>query len=85
MDRVEFWTHDNDVVELYEEYLSDLIDAECFEGATLDVNVIIDNLYINDTITMDKEELEDNNIDVYDCDKVLARNDDKELYLVATY
>lgn len=82
MDRLEYWTTDSDVTELFEEYLNSLIDGGCFEGAELDVNLIIDNLYINDTTIMDKEELENNNIDVDDYDKVLAKNEDKDLYLV---
>ena len=85
MDRLEYWTSDADVLELYEDYLKELIYSGYFDGAELDVDVLVDNLYINDTSIMDKKELLENYIDVYDCDKVLARNEDKNLYLVSNY
>lgn len=84
-DRLEYWTTDDDVLALYESYLEDLIYCGCFEGTELDIDLIIDNLYINDTTTMDKKELDNNNIDIDDRDKVLAKNEDKDLYLVSSY
>ena len=83
MNRLKYWTSDNDVLELYEDYLNVLIYGECFDGAELDVDVIVDNLYINDTTIMDKEMLDDN--DINDNDRVLAKNEDKDLYLVSNY
>lgn len=85
MDRLEYWTSDNDVLELYESYLRYLIDCGCFDDSELDINVIIDNLYINDTTIMDKEMLDDNGIEVDDSDRVLTKNEDKDLYLVSNY
>lgn len=85
MDRLEYWTSDDDVLALYESYLRGLIDCGCFDDAELDVNLIIDNLYINDTTIMDKEMLDDNGIKVDDSDEVLAKNKDKDLYLVSNY
>lgn len=85
MNRLEFWTSDKDVLELYKNYLSGLINNGCFEGANLEVNIIIDNLYINDTTIMDGLELASNDIDVNDCDKILAKNEEADLYLVSTY
>lgn len=85
MDRLEYWTSDSDIQELYKGYFEYLIDAGCFEGAELDINSFIDNLHINDTTIMDKEELTRNNIDVDDCDKVLARDENKDIYLVSIY
>ncbi len=85
MDRLEWWNTDNATLALYKTYLRDLIDAGAFEGSVLDVNLIIDNLYINDTTIMDKEELTSNNIHVDDYDKVLARDESKDLYLVCNY
>ncbi len=85
MNRLKFWTTDTDVLELYRDYLESLIDGGCFEGQTLDIRVIIDNLYINDTAIMDKEELDKNNIDIDDYDKILAKNEDNDLYLVSNY
>ena len=85
MDRLEYWTTDSEVTDLYENYLSNLIDGGCFEGVDLDVMALIDNLYINDTTIMDREELDNNNIDIDDYDKVLAKNDDETLFLVSTH
>ena len=85
MDRLEYWTSDDDVLELYENYLEYLIDCGCFENRELDINLTIDNLYINDTSIMDKQELLENYIDIHDEDKVLAKNEDKDLYLVSNY
>lgn len=85
MDRLEYWTSDGDIQELYEEYLESLIDNGCFEGMEIDINSIIDNLYINDTTIMDKEDLIKNNIDVDDSEQVLAKNEGKDLFLVSSY
>lgn len=85
MGRLEYWTSDDDVLALYEIYLKDLIDCGCFENSELDVNMIIDNLYINDTTIMNREMLDYNDIEVDDSDKVLAKNEDKDLYLVSNY
>ncbi len=85
MDRLEYWTSDDDVLALYENYLEELIDCEYFENSELDINLIIDNLYINDTTIMDRRMLYDNDIGVYDSEKVLAKNEDKDLYLVSNY
>lgn len=85
MDRLEYWTSDDDVLELYESYLRYLIDCGCFDNSELDINLFIDNLYINDTTIMDREMLDDNDIEVDDIEKVLAENKDKDLYLVSNY
>lgn len=85
MQRVEYWTKDAHVLNLYEQYLRYLIDGGCFEGANLDVSMLIDNLYINNTQIMDKEELKNNGIDIDDSERVLAMDVDNDLYLVATY
>ena len=86
MSRLEYWTTKTDVLGLYESYLKELIDCGCFEGAELDVDLIIDNLYVNDTAVTDKEGLSKQyNIDVDDYDKILASDEDNNLYLVSTY
>lgn len=85
MNRLEYWTTDADVLELYENYLKEAIDGGWFDGAELDIDMFVDNLYINDTIIMDREMLDDNGIEVDDIDKVLAKNADKDLYLVSNY
>ena len=85
MQRVEHWTSDTYILTLYEEYLKDLISSGCFDGANLDIYLLIDNLYVNDTLIMDKEDLKNNDIDVNDSEKVLARDIDNDLYLVSAY
>lgn len=85
MNRLEDWTTDADVLELYEDYLNVLIGSGCFESAELDIDLTIDNLYINDTTIMNREMLDNNDIEVDDNGKVLAKNEDKDLYLVSNY
>ena len=86
MDRLEYWTTDSDVLELYENYLKELIECGCFEGEELYVDLIIDNLYINDTAVTNKEGLStDYFIETNEDERILASNEDKDLYLVSTY
>ena len=85
MQRMEYWTTNSYVLNLYEQYLKDLIDEGCFEGNNLDISVLIDNLYINDTQIMDEEDLKKNDIDINDSEKVLVSDADNDLYLVTTY
>lgn len=67
VERVRFWTDDNDTIELYEEYYYNLIESGCLEGAEIDVSQIVDNDYINWFTVMDREEL-NNNFDGEDDD-----------------
>lgn len=84
--RVEYWTTDSGILELYEKYFQNLIDGGCFEGAELDVNLFVDNSYVNDTAVTDKEGLsEEYNIETDDCERILASDEDNDLYLVRTY
>ena len=85
MQRMEYWTKDANTLNLYEQYLKDLIDGGCFEGANLDISLLIDNLYVNDTLIMDKKDLENNDVDINNSEKVLARDVDNDLYLVTSY
>lgn len=85
MNRLEYWTSDDDVLTLYKNYLKALIDSGYFDVDELDVDMFVDNLYINDTTIMDKEMLDDNDIEVDDSDKVLAKNEVQDLYLVSSY
>lgn len=86
MDRLEYWTDNHETLELYGEYLEDLIDSGYFENNKLDVMSFIDNLYINYTTVTDKEGLINNyNIEPDDCGRILANNEDKNLYLISTY
>ena len=85
MHRVEYWTKDTNILSLYEEYIRNLIDWGCFEDINLDVSMLIDNLYINDTQIMDKKDLKNNDIDINDSEKVLAKDIENDLYLVSSY
>ena len=85
MNRLEYWTTNADVLELYEDYLKELINGGCFDGAEIDISLIIDNLYINDTTIMSRGMLDYNDIEVDDNEKVLAKNEGKDLYLVSNY
>lgn len=57
--RVEFWTQDKDVIDLYRKMYENNID--CFDGAELDVMKIVDNDYINNCLIIEEgdEEYED--------------------------
>lgn len=55
MERLEYWTTNEKVLELYKRYLKELIDCGCFEGTELYVDLIIDNIYVNDTAVTDKK------------------------------
>ena len=86
MDRLEYWTTNANVLELYKSHLKELIDCGCFESAELDVNLIVDNLYVNDTAVTDREGLiKEYGIDVDNDDRILASDEDNNLYLVSTY
>jgi hypothetical protein len=86
MDRLEYWTTNSNTLQLYEKYFQDLIFNGCFEGAELDVNLIVDNLYINDTAVTDREGLsKEYGIEANDCSRILASDKANNLYLVSTY
>ena len=85
LDRVEYWTSDEDVVDLYSEYYRDLIYSGCFEDTELDINYIVDNDYINYLTTINKEDFKNYNIEDKTDEKIVAFNEDKDLYLIRTY
>ena len=47
MDRVEQWNSTETALDLYEKMYESEINAGCFEGAEIDVNLIVDNVVIN--------------------------------------
>lgn len=49
MNRVEHWTDDNDTLELFEKFYENRINGGCFDGAELDIMMIVDNDYVNNT------------------------------------
>lgn len=47
VDRVRYWTNDEDVIELFKKMYENYIYGGCFEGANLEIDAIVDNDYIN--------------------------------------
>lgn len=47
MERVEVWTEDEDVRDLFKQMYEHYAESGCFEGAELDVMGIVDNDYVN--------------------------------------
>lgn len=84
LDRVEYWTSDEEVINLYRDYYERLIDFGCFEGCELDIMVIVDNDYINYLTTISKEDFEDYNIEDETDDRIEASNEEEDLYLIRT-
>lgn len=58
VDRVKYWTDDSDTIELFEQYYADMVQGGCFEGAELDISVIVDNDYVNYFRVMEKDDPE---------------------------
>lgn len=58
VDRVGYWTDDDEVIELYSKYYENMIYSGCFEDAELDINSIVDNDYANWCTVVDREEYE---------------------------
>lgn len=85
LDRLEFWTSDESVINLYKDYYEGLVYSGCFEGCTLDVMLIVDNDYINNLATISKEDFEQWGIESEIDDKIVAFNEEKDLYLIQTY
>lgn len=85
LDRLEFWTSDESVINLYRNYYENLIDWGCFEGCTLDIMSIVDNDYCNYLTTISKEDFEQWSIESEMDDKIVAFNEEEDLYLIRTY
>lgn len=85
LDRVKFWTTDEDVIDLYRDYYEGLINSGCFEGCTLDIMIVVDNDYLNNFVTISKEDFEQWSIESEVDDKVVAFNEKEDLYLIRTY
>ena len=85
LDRLEFWTSNEDVINLYRDYYEGLVYSGCFEGCTLDIMSIVDNDYVNNLTTISKEDFEQWGIESEIDDKIVAFNEEKDLYLIETY
>lgn len=85
LDRVKFWTSDEDVIDLYKNYYKELVFSGCFEGSELNIMSIVDNDYINNLTIISKEDFEEWNIESEVDDSIVAFNEEKDLYLIRTY
>lgn len=85
VDRVKYWTSDENVIALYKNYYENLIDYGCFEGCELEIAAIVDNDYTNNLIVLNKEDFEDYGVESFEDDKIEAFNKEQNLYLVRTY
>lgn len=62
IDRVKFWDCSDVEVDLYKKMYESEIDAGCFEGAEIDVNLIVDNDVINYCHIVEEKDAEFNKI-----------------------
>ena len=58
VNRVEHWTDDSEIIDLFEEYYTNMVEGGCFDGADFNVMSIVDNDYVNNTSTVTREEFE---------------------------
>ena len=58
VNRVKYWTDDDDTIELFDQYYTSMVEGGCFDGADLDVMAIVDNDYVNNTSIVTREEFE---------------------------
>ena len=82
MDRVEFWTSNNVILELYKDYYEELINSGCFEGCELNAIEIVDNDYMYNLTTISKEVFEDYGIEDETDKRVVSFNKNEDLYLI---
>lgn len=85
MNRVEYWTNNECVQDLFRDYYESLIYSGCFNDCELDINLIVDDDYINNLTTISKEDFEQWSIEDETDDRVIAFNENKNLYLIRTY
>ena len=58
VNRVKYWTDDDEVIDLFEEYYANMVEGGCFDGVDFDVMSIVDNDYVNNTSIVTREEFE---------------------------
>lgn len=85
VDRIEYWTSDESVINLYRDYYAGLLLDGCLEGCTLNIMLMVDNDYLNNLTTIKKEDFEQWGIESEMDDKIVAFNEKQNLYLVRTY
>ena len=58
VNRVKYWTDDSEIIGLFEEYYTNMVEGGCFDGADFNVMTIVDNDYVNNTSIVTREEFE---------------------------
>lgn len=82
LNRVEYWTNAQNIIDLYKGYYSRLVRSGCFENCKLDIKSIVDNDYIVNLTIITKEEFEDWDIESEGDDRIEAFNKVSNLYLI---
>lgn len=85
MNRVEYWTNNECVQDLFRDYYKGLVYSGCFDNCELDINLIVDDDYINNLTTISKEDFEQWSIEDETDDSIVAFNEEEDLYLIRTY
>lgn len=85
LDRVEFWTSNEDEINLYRDYYKGLIFGGCFDDCIVDIKNIVDNDYINYFTIINKKDFEQWSIESEEDNSIKAFDKEKDLYLIETY
>lgn len=85
LDRIKYWTSDESVINLYRNYYEGLVYSGYFEDCTLNIRLIVDNDYINYLRPISKEDFEQWDIENEMDDKIVAFDEEEDLYLIRTY
>ena len=56
--RVGYWTDDSEVIDLFEQYYTSMVECGGFDGCNFDVMAIVDNDYVNNMTIVTREEFE---------------------------
>ncbi len=59
MSRVQFWTDDYDILELYRQYYENAVYGHWYEGSEVNIMSIVDNDYVNWMSVYSDEDMED--------------------------
>lgn len=77
VERVGYWTDDSEVIELFEQYYTHMVEGGCFDGCNFDIMSIVDNDYVNNTSIVYREDFEKAR-DEYIEEEVKSRLEDLE-------
>lgn len=80
IERVEFWTDDDDIVALFTKYYERAVYGGCFDGGEFNVKSIVDNDYVNNTEYGTREDIKNSFSDSFTEENVLAEHNGYILY-----